>query len=123
MKNIHLKKENNELAGLSLLIGLIQVCIGIIFLIPPILGAIFFTLNLFGMNGDIVCLYKLSYCWTGGESATPAAPIYLGLMALAGSFLLHSAVKNFIYAEYVDEGINSISDIEIEEKEKSESPE
>lgn len=73
--------------------------VGIIFIIPPILGAIFFILNVFiSYVGDLPELDNLSSNWTGnysrdGGGFTSAAPIYLGLMAIAGAMLLKESKK------------------------------
>ena len=95
MKKIKLKRgEMDEESGSILfIIVLVKLIIGIIFLIPPILGAFFFTLNVFDVNWDAVTLRDLHSNWTG--EAFSAAPIYLGLMALAGVFMVRFAVKDF----------------------------
>ena len=94
---------------------LVKLIIGLIFLIPPILGAIFFICEVYGMGGNIISLNRLSGNWTGDNGAMSAAPIYLGLMALAGSYLTHSAINTFIYMVNAGDDINRISGIEIEE--------
>ncbi len=72
---------------------------GIILLIPPIIGVLLFILNLFSNDmGKIVELGNLSSEWTGnysreGGGYTSAAPIYLGLMAIAGAWLLKGTDK------------------------------
>lgn len=71
--------------------------IGLFFLIPPSLGVIFFTINLFINDpGNIPLLGNLGSNWTGsyyytdggGAGFSSTAPIYLGLMAIAGAILL-----------------------------------
>lgn len=75
--------------------------IGIILLIPPLLGVFLFLLNLFfGNIDDIVTMSNLSQRWSGrmewaytgnagaGAGYTSSTPIYLGLMAIAGAVLL-----------------------------------
>lgn len=117
MKKIHLiKTDNDGIVPVTLLIGLIQLVIGVIFLIPPTFGAIFFTLQMFGMNGNVIGLKELSVNWTGSDNAMSAAPIYLGLMALAGSFIVHSAVKNLLSSLKHINGLDGITDIEITEE-------
>ena len=127
MKKIHLEKnltdENYEAAEkIGNLVGsvaIIQLIIGIIFLIPPILGAIFFTLAMFGASGDAISLSELSTNWTGDSNAMSAAPVYLGLMAIAGTLIIHSAIKNLVsYFGSVKkyQGIDAIDDIEITEE-------
>jgi len=76
----------------------IERVIGIILLIPPIIGVLLFLLSLFIKDvGDIPELENLSSEWTGtyGNDGgyTSAAPIYLGLMAIAGAFLLKGTDK------------------------------
>ena len=85
--------------------------IGILFLIPPILGVIIFILNF--MDADIGfesfpeswnCIYPSAwgsdsygdfygYGWAYGYAATPAIPLYLGLMAIAGAYLIKGNLK------------------------------
>ncbi len=117
MKKIHLKRDADDgLVDITLTVGLIQLVIGVIFLIPPILGAVFFTLQVFGINGDVISLEELSTNWTGDRNAMSAAPIYLGLMAIAGTLIVHSALRNAISAGKSAEGIDAIKDIEISEE-------
>ncbi len=68
--------------------------IGFILLTPPIIGVLLFILNLFSKDfGRIVELRNLSAEWTGnfsgdGGGYMSASPIYLGLMVIAGAYLL-----------------------------------
>lgn len=70
--------------------------IGILFLIPPIIGVMFFILNLMdaqlGFETFPDSWNCISYAWSGdggcGYAATPAIPLYMGLMAIAGAYLL-----------------------------------
>jgi hypothetical protein len=89
--------------------------VGALFLIPPTLGVILFTLNVLGLDGYIDSLDYLSVNWTGGDGAMSAAPIYLGLMAIAGTLMIHSACKNII--SITDGSIGQIKSIEIIDKE------
>lgn len=76
---------------------------GIILLIPPTIGVILFLLNLFSSYpGNIPEMSNLGSTWTGridysseggGGGYTSAAPIYLGLMAIAGALLLKGTDK------------------------------
>ena len=72
----------------------VECILGIFFLIPPILGVIAFVINLLGGDGDFAEMDNLSSSWTqvsrGGMSA---APIYLGLMALAGIWLVKGSTQ------------------------------
>ena len=126
-KKLHLEKnltednyENVEvLTGFVYLVAIIQLIVGIIFLIPPILGTIFFTLAVFGASGDAISLSELSSNWTGDSNAMSAAPIYLGLMAIAGTLIVHSAINNLVshYGSINKPmGIDAIDDIEITEE-------
>ena len=75
--------------------------LGIILLIPPVIGVLLFLLNLMVSGiGDIPEMRNLSSEWTGtyasydgGGGYTSAAPIYLGLMAIAGALLLKGTDK------------------------------
>jgi hypothetical protein len=73
--------------------------VGIIFLIPPVLGVILFIFNVFVYGaGDLVGLNNLSENWSGNYSGEgggymSAAPFYLGLMAIAGAMLLKESKK------------------------------
>jgi len=70
---------------------------GIFLLTPPLIGVLLFILNLLSNDmGKIVELKNLSSEWTGSYDTggyTSAAPIYLGLMAIAGSLLLKGTDK------------------------------
>jgi hypothetical protein len=72
---------------------------GIILLIPPTIGVILFLLNLVSNDpGNIPELRNLSNNWTGdydsdGGGYTSSAPIYLGLMAIAGALLFKGTDK------------------------------
>lgn len=76
--------------------------VGLLLLLPPLLSVFLFIFDLFcGPINDIVTMQNLSKNWTAcisweytgtntgaGAGATSATPIYLGLMAIAGSILL-----------------------------------
>lgn len=76
--------------------------IGILFLIPPIFGAFAFIFNLF-FDADIGfedfpeswnCIYGYDRYGDGyGYAATPAIPLYLGLMAIAGAYLIKGNLR------------------------------
>ncbi len=76
----------------------IECIIGIILLFPPILGVLAFILQLFDADTDFSRLSNLGSYWTarfdagGGMSA---APIYLGLMAIAGGYLIKDSLYSF----------------------------
>lgn len=76
----------------------IECIIGVLFLIPPLFGVFAFVLCLFGCNWEFAEMDELSYEWTGdshgeGGGYTSAAPIYLGLMALAGVWLVKDSIQ------------------------------
>ena len=66
---------------------------------PPIIGVVFFFFNLFGeyMGFDYFpdswnCVYNY-YGDSYGYAATPAIPLYLGLMTIAGAYLIKGNLK------------------------------
>ena len=73
----------------------IECFIGLFLLLPPILGVIAFVLQIFEADTDFSMMRELSSAWTakydqgGGMSA---APIYLGVMALAGVYLIKDSI-------------------------------
>jgi len=83
--------------------------IGVLFLIPPILGALAFIFNLFSINlffdastsigfdgfpESWNCIYGYDRYGDGyGYAATPAIPLYLGLMAIAGAYLIKGNLR------------------------------
>ena len=81
----------------------IECFIGILLLIPVFLGVIAFVFNLLGSDGDFAKMSNLSFKWTcdwfgDGDrtaAAMSAAPIYLGLMAIAGVWLIKDSFKYF----------------------------
>lgn len=80
-----------------------QCALGIFFLIPAILGVIAFVFNLLGADGHFFTLHDLSDQWTcdsniiEGGGGMSAAPIYLGMMALAGAYLIKDSLVYFFY--------------------------
>lgn len=97
---IHLIKEKEEvpekLGDYFFFTFLGAIIVGVLFLIPPILGAIFFILRVFDLGGHIASLEYLDVNWTGGDNAMSAAPIYLGLMAIAGVILIIGSIMAFV---------------------------
>ncbi|MBD5367034.1 MAG: hypothetical protein HDR82_08555 [Bacteroides sp.] len=74
----------------------IEAIIAIFLLIPPLLGVISFVLCLLGNSKDFAEMSDLSSHWTGyyhDGGYTSAAPIYLGLMAIAGVILLKDSFR------------------------------
>ena len=81
-----------------------EAIIALFLLIPPILGVISFVLCLFDNNGSFARMSDLSSVWTGihgyaGGGSTSAAPIYLGLMAIAGVLLLKDSFRYLFLKE------------------------
>ena len=86
----------------------IQCFLGIFFLIPPILGVIAFVFNLLGSDGEFARMSNLSYHWVcdygyasngGGGGGMSAAPIYLGMMAMVGAYLIKDSMYYFFIEE------------------------
>lgn len=71
----------------------IECWIGILFLIPAVLGVLAFLLSWFDFNCDFSRLRNLSGDWTDGDNCSSPAPIYLGLMAIAGAVLIKDSFK------------------------------
>ncbi len=77
--------------------------LGLFFLIPPILGVFFFLLSLCDTDGSFVNMTDLSGQWDwhdgsgdgSGASMSPA-PLYLGLMAIAGVLLVKNSLRYLI---------------------------
>ena len=89
----------------------IEAIIALFLLIPPILGVISFVLCLFDNDGAFAKMSNLSSDWTGsygysdeggGGGFTSAAPIYLGLMAIAGVLLLKDSFR-YLFLKSDDE--------------------
>ena len=82
----------------------IECFIGLFLLLPPILGVIAFVLQIFEANTDFSMMRELSSAWTakydqgGGMSA---APIYLGVMALAGVYLIKDSI-HYLFVKIED---------------------
>ena len=91
----------------------IECILGIILLIPVFIGVVTFVLCLFHGSNDFCTLDNLSSTWScvldsfhgslrfdgGGivsaAGAMSSAPIYLGLMAIAGVWLIKDSFKYF----------------------------
>ncbi len=74
------------------------------FLIPPILGVIAFVLCLFDIDSHFSRLSDLSANWTNdfssnGGGGMSAAPIYLGLMAIVGAYLIKDSARYIFTSE------------------------
>lgn len=73
--------------------------LGVFFLIPPILGVIAFVLCLFDIDSHFSKLSNLSSDWTTGGGGMSAAPIYLGLMAIVGAYLIKNSARYIFTSE------------------------
>lgn len=86
--------------------SIVQGVIGIILLIPPIISSFLFICEIYDLGGSISSLMRLSQYWSAIESGTSAAPIYLGLMAIAGAYMTNSVYKIFnseLFCKDIDE--------------------
>ena len=75
--------------------------LGLFFLIPPILGVFLFIFDLFDWsNKPIVKMRYLDGQWTWHDGGTGAsmspAPLYLGLMAIAGVLLVKDSLRYLV---------------------------
>lgn len=80
----------------------VECIIGLFFLLPPVLGVFAFVLQLFEADTDFSTLRDLSSDWTaivGQGGGMSAAPIYLGLMAIAGVYLIKDSLQFLFYKE------------------------
>lgn len=94
----------------------IECILGFILLLPPIIGVVAFTICIFSNSyaGDFACMKYLGENWTaivrvpqhetfdllsngitGSAAAMSAAPFYLGLMAIAGAYLVKNNMQSF----------------------------
>jgi len=81
----------------------IECVIGFIFLIPVILGIIAFILCLFDNNSNFATMRRLSASWTNdfssqGGGGMSAAPIFLGMLAMTGAYLIKDSLK-YLFVE------------------------
>lgn len=79
----------------------LECIIGLFFLLPPVLGVFAFILQLFDADTDFSMLRDLSSNWTNdysseGGGGMSAAPVYLGLMAIAGVYLIKDSFYAFL---------------------------
>jgi len=95
----------------------IECILGIILLLPPLIGVVAFTICIFSHSyaGDFACMKYLGENWAaivmvpqqetfdqfsngikGSAAAMSAAPFYLGLMAIAGAYLVKNNMQSFL---------------------------
>lgn len=81
----------------------VECCIGFFFFIPAVLGALAFIFAMLGFDTDFAKLKTLSYRWMAdyGENGggMSAAPIYMGIMASVGAYLIKDNLKYFFIKE------------------------
>lgn len=65
----------------------IEKIIGYILLVPVVLSVLVFIGTAFGSTKSFVFTY-LSEAWIGDSDSTSQLPIYFGLMAIAGAYLI-----------------------------------
>lgn len=82
MEKSDLKKRNPE------------KIIGAVLLLIPVLSVLMFLFSALDGDFDFTDLDDLSSSWTGSGASMSAAPIYIGLMAVAGSILFKGTGKN-----------------------------
>lgn len=112
--NDRINKTSEGRNGFIGIYMLAQIVIGLILIAPALVGSIFFLLNVFGYNGLYAAtLNNLSSKWTGDNMS--AAPIFMGLMAMAGAYLLNNVIKNLISASNLDVFIDYLDTVEIKE--------
>lgn len=82
-----------------------EAIIGLLFCLPAVIGVICFIVNLC-TDGDKCDLNSLDGAWdshsrgydVGGVSSSPT-PIYFGLMAIAGAYMLKNSLRYLFYKE------------------------
>lgn len=98
--------------------------LGVFFLIPSILGVFFFIFNLFDWaDGNIVEMRYLGGQWDWhsgdtGASMSPA-PLYLGLMAIAGVLLVKNSLRYLVCKDEVATTINDKMEVETAEPQQA----
>lgn len=101
--------------------------LGLFFLIPPILSVFFFLLSLCDTSGSFVNMTDLSGEWTwhngsgdnSGASMSPA-PLYLGLMAIAGVLLVKNSLRYLVYND--EASINTTKEAQAPEANQAPKP-
>lgn len=69
----------------------VEAFIGLLFILPAVIGVICFFMNLC-TSGDKCDLNSLSGVWDGYEAAENT-PVYFGLMAIAGVYMLKNSLR------------------------------
>ena len=74
-----------------------ELWLGIFFIIPAILGVASFILSLFDADCDFSDMSDLRGVWADGEYVSSPAPIFIGLMAIAGVILIKDYLNHSSY--------------------------
>lgn len=83
----------------------IEAVIGFIFLLPAVIGVICFVVNLC-TGGDSCKLNSLSGVWESYGEAAENTPVYFGLMAIAGAYMLKNSLRYLFLKEEKTEETN-----------------
>ncbi|MGM9799581.1 MAG: hypothetical protein ACI30M_02710 [Muribaculaceae bacterium] len=83
----------------------IEAVIGFIFLLPAVIGVICFVVNLC-TGGDSCKLNSLSGVWESYGEAAENTPVYFGLMAIAGAYMLKNSLRYLFLKEEKPEETN-----------------
>ena len=75
-----------------------EAVIGFIFLLPAVIGVICFIVNLC-TEGDSCKLNSLSGIWDSYGEAAENTPVYFGLMAIAGAYMLKNSLRYLFLKE------------------------
>lgn len=87
----------------------IEAILGLLFCLPAVIGVICFIVNLC-TKGDTCDLGSLRGQWDwhdGGEGASASpTPVYFGLMAIAGAYMLKNSLRYLFLKEEKPEETN-----------------
>lgn len=87
----------------------IEAILGLLFCLPAVIGVICFIVNLC-TKGDTCDLGNLRGQWDwhdGGEGASASpTPVYFGLMAIAGAYMLKNSLRYLFLKEEKPEETN-----------------
>lgn len=77
----------------------VEAIIGLLFILPAVIGVICFLVNLCTEGGKCD-LTSLRGQWDSyGEHSSQTLPIYFGLMAIAGVYMLKNSLRYLLYKE------------------------
>lgn len=77
----------------------LELYLGILFIIPAFIGVCSFILCFFDFHSEFADMRNLRGDWTDSEYATSPAPIFIGVMAIAGAILLVDYINSIKKAE------------------------